>query len=118
MSDFTFIYDGECGFCLGWVGWVRRNDTFNRIEFLPWQSPETFQRFPQLPKEEVPSAGFVVFPSGQFFRGSDAAPHLLKVLPKWRWLASFFAIPGIPPVARWVYKRIARNRHRLSCPIR
>lgn len=118
MPHLTFIYDGECGFCQRWVARVRRHDTRQLIEYLPWQSPETFQRFPQLPREEVPSAGFVILPDGKWFAGADAAPHILRALPGWRWLAAVFSIPGVPPIARWVYKRIARNRHRLSCSIR
>ena len=33
------------------------------------------------------------------------------------WLAAFFALPGMRPLARRVYGWIARNRMRISCAL-
>ena len=60
----------------------------------------------------------LVLPDGRVLAGADAAPEILRRIPRWRWIASFFALPGARPVARRVYGWIARNRMRLSCGLR
>jgi hypothetical protein len=38
---------------------------------------------------------------------AEAGPRL----PGKRWIAWGFVVPGVPPAARWVYRRIAERRH-------
>jgi len=44
------------------------------------------------------------------FAGADAAPELLRLLPGKRWLAVWFRIPGVLPLARRLYAWIAARR--------
>ncbi len=117
MSDLTLIYDGECGFCRKWVDQIRKYDAAQKIKFLPCQSEERKQHFPQILEENCLKAMHVVLPDGQIFSGADAAPHVLAVLPRWQRCASLFKIPGVLLIARPVYRLIARNRHRLACDL-
>ncbi len=49
-------------------------------------------------------------PDGRVLAGADAAPEILRLLPRWRWLAGLFRVPGVRPVAWRVYRWIARQR--------
>jgi predicted DCC family thiol-disulfide oxidoreductase YuxK len=50
--------------------------------------------------------------------GADAVPELLRRIRGLGWVATFFALPGMRPLARGVYGWIARNRMRISCALR
>ncbi len=57
------------------------------------------------------AAMHLVRPDGRVYPGADAIPELLRLFPGKRWLAPLFAIPGVLPLARWIYARIAIRRH-------
>jgi len=57
----------------------------------------------------------LVLSDGRVLSGADAVPELIRRIPRWRWLASLFAVPGLRPIARRLYAWIAQNRMRLSC---
>src|SRR2546429_9465711 len=73
--------------------------------------------FPQVPGERWMTAMQLVLPDGRVLAGADAMPELLRRVPRWRWVAVLFALPGMRPLARVVYARIARNRMRVSCAL-
>jgi len=114
VSELILIYDGECGFCKKWVDWIRKRDKAQQLEYLPCQSNERKQRFPQINEMDCLKAMHVVLSDGPIFSGADAAPHILRALPGWQWCAAMFKIPGALLVARPVYRSIARNRHRFG----
>ena len=105
----TLIYDGECGFCRAWVERVRRWDRGQRISVIPFQDEARVAAF-GIPLPALAAAMHLVLPDGRVFTGADAAAALLRLLPRKRWLAWMFAIPGVLPVARRVYAWIARRR--------
>lgn len=111
----TLIYDGECGICRRSVEWVRSQDREERIELLPYQDPRIPGRFPDIPPRAMEEAMQLVAPDGARWEGARAAERLLELLPGWRVLAPLFRIPGVRPVARRVYRAVARNRRRLGC---
>jgi predicted DCC family thiol-disulfide oxidoreductase YuxK len=114
MPQMTLIFDGDCGFCKGWVERIRRRDAVQAVEFLAYQSEERKKRYPNIRDEDFQKGGYLYFPDGTFYHGADAAPHILRALPSWKWLSYFFAIPGFQTVARLFYSLIARNRRHLS----
>ena len=57
------------------------------------------------------AAMHLVRPDGRVYPGADAIPELLRLFPGKRWLAPLFAIPGVLPLARRIYARIAIRRH-------
>ena len=105
----TLIYDGECGFCRESVGLVRRWDRERRLAIVPFQDQERVAAF-GIPLTALAAAMHLVLPDGRVFAGADAAPELLRLLPGKRWLAWPFSLPGVLPLARRVYARIARRR--------
>jgi len=105
----TVIYDGECGLCRKAVGRLQAWDRERRLEYVAFQDPAVHRFGIALPA--LAAALHIVLPDGKTFAGADAAPHLLRRLPGKRWLAALFALPGVLPVARRVYRRIAERRH-------
>lgn len=57
------------------------------------------------------AAMHLIVPGGRVYAGADAVPQLLRLFPGKRWLAPFFGVPGVLPLARRVYAWIAVRRH-------
>jgi predicted DCC family thiol-disulfide oxidoreductase YuxK len=109
VRDPTLIYDGECGICQEAVAFLRRQDREHVLRFIPFQDGAAVAKFGiELPA--LAAAMHLILPDGTVYAGADAAPELLRLLPRWRWLAAFFYIPGILPLARRIYAWIAARR--------
>jgi len=114
----TLIYDGECAMCRASALWImRRAMDAGTLEILPCRSAPRRQRFPQVTDAQCMTAMQLVLPDGRVLAGADAMPELLRRIPRWRWLASLFTLPGMRPLGRVVYAWIARNRMRVSCAV-
>jgi predicted DCC family thiol-disulfide oxidoreductase YuxK len=114
----VLIYDGECSMCRASALWLLRRAEAGGardIEILPCRSPVRRQRFPAIADETCMEAMQLVLPGGHVLGGADAVPEILRRIPRWRWIATVFALPGVRPFARRVYAWIARNRMRISC---
>jgi lipase maturation factor 1 len=105
----TLIYDGECGFCRAAVDRVRRWDRDQRLAMIPLQDAARVAAF-GIPLTALAAAMHLVLPDGRVFAGADAAPELLRLLPGKRWLAWLWRLPGVAPLARWLYAWIAARR--------
>jgi predicted DCC family thiol-disulfide oxidoreductase YuxK len=114
ISAPTLIFDGECGMCRRAVGLLQRWDREHRLRFVPFQDEEAVRGF-GLALPALAAAMHLVLPDGRVFAGADAVPELGRLLPRKRWWAWGFALPGVRPVARRVYARIARARR---CAVR
>ena len=96
---------------------MRRALSSGALEILPCRSSVRRERFPHVPETLCLTAMQLVLPDGRVLAGADAMPELLRRVPRWRWVAVLFALPGMRPLARVVYAWIARNRMRVSCSI-
>jgi acetyl esterase len=114
--DWTLVYDGDCGFCLRCVAILKRWDRAQRLASVPFQNRAALDALPAtLGRADLETAMHLVRADGRVFVGAAATPPLLRLLPGGGVLAALFALPGVPGVARAVYRRVARNRHRLFC---
>ena len=114
----TLIYDGECAMCRASALWImRRAMDAGTLEILPCRSAPRRARFPHVTDEQCMRAMQLVLPDGRVLAGADAMPELLRRIPRWRWVAALFALPGMRPLGRAVYAWIARNRMRISCGV-
>ena len=115
----VLIYDAECPMCRASAMWLMRLALSQRtLEILPCRSPERGARYPSISEAACLTAMQLVLPDGRVLAGADAVPELLRRIRGLGWLAAFFALPGMRPLARRVYAWIARNRMRISCGLR
>jgi predicted DCC family thiol-disulfide oxidoreductase YuxK len=114
----VLIYDGDCSMCRAGALWLMRRALAGGardLEILPCRSPLRRERFPSVADAACMAAMQLVLSDGRVLAGADAVPEILRRIPRWRWVAGFFALPGARLLARHVYAWIARNRMRLSC---
>jgi predicted DCC family thiol-disulfide oxidoreductase YuxK len=112
----VLIYDGDCPVCRASALWLMRLALESgRLEILPGRSDARRARFPQISEEAAAQAMQLVLPDGRVLSGADAVPEILRAIRGLGWMAAFFDLPGVRPLARRVYGWIATNRMRLSC---
>jgi len=110
----TLIYDGECPICQRAKAWVAARSAPGAIRFVTCQSDEREAAAPGLALDDCMEAMRFVSADGQVHTGHAAFPPLLRMLPRYRWLAMFLDLPGVRHLAPFVYARVARNRYALS----
>ena len=111
----TLIYDGECGMCRALVARLAVWDREHRIALVPFQDEGVVTRL-GIGLPALAAAMHLVLPDGRVSAGADAVPELLRLLPgAKRWLRLVFALPGVRPLARRVYRWVAERRR---CPVR
>lgn len=111
----VLLYDGECGFCLRAIAWLRRWDRRGAIETLPMQRRAERADLPPIPDAALARAMHLVTPDGGIHAGGRAARAMLRWLPGGALLRPFFLIPGVPWLVNRGYAWIAARRHRLGC---
>lgn len=103
----VLFYDGDCEACRNWAS--RLSDlTDGQVNTIPFAEADSGVI------THTPSAVHFVEPDGRRTTGAEAIFRALSgtrrgrlALWAWRW------IPGFRAVSRWVYARVAANRHRL-----
>jgi predicted DCC family thiol-disulfide oxidoreductase YuxK len=81
---------------------------------VPFQDGAAVARF-GVPLPALAAAMHLVRADGRVFAGADALPEILRRLPGKQWMAMPFALPGVRPLARRIYRWIAERRH---CAVR
>jgi predicted DCC family thiol-disulfide oxidoreductase YuxK len=124
------VYDGQCGFCNGWVRWLLRRDRRDRLRFAAASSPAVTpllaRRSELLETEGVPGTVLVFrYPleaGEQVMTRFAATLALFRELPRpWSlvavtlgWIPRFISDPVYRLVARWRYRIWGRLE---NCPI-
>jgi predicted DCC family thiol-disulfide oxidoreductase YuxK len=112
---YTVVYDGVCKVCGRLVALLRRWDTHDMLEIVPFQNTSVLDRFPWIPPEEYAQAVQLVGPGGQTWQGAAAIEQLLEVLPRGELLGWVFKVPFAGGLIDRFYRWFARNRYRFGC---
>ncbi len=110
LAPAVLIYDGECAMCRASALWLMRRALAggaDQFEILPCRSSVRRERYPQITDEACMAAMQLVLPDGRVLSGADAAPEIIRRIPRWRWLAGAFGLPGVRPLSRRAYAWIA-----------
>lgn len=110
----VLIYDGNCPLCRNAVNWCLKEAKPGTLEALACQSDERARLFPQISLEACMESVQLVWSDGSVFAGADSIPHLLRLMPRWKWTAPAFHLPGVKWAAPHVYHFVARHRGEFS----
>lgn len=112
FPDTIVFYDGECGFCQGWVRFLMHRDTHRQLHFAPLQGTTAEALLPLEMRQRFDSVVF--WQSGKICKYSSALVQMLWTLGSgWRvpavllWLIPF-------PLRDFGYGVVARSRYRLG----
>ncbi|WP_417431062.1 thiol-disulfide oxidoreductase DCC family protein [Halpernia sp.] len=113
-NKYVVFYDGDCGFCNFWVGWILKNDKKNQFLFSALQS-EFGQKF--LSERNLNTDQFntlYLFSPGKFYlMKSSAVLKIANILGgKFSFLRIFKIIPKF--LSDYVYDFISRNRMKMA----
>lgn len=114
-GTWTVVYDGECRICTRSVNILRDWDRHARFELLAYQGTGVQERFDTVSVEEFESSVQLIGPDGGRWEGADAVEKILELVPRTRLFAWLFRIPLVRPIARFVYRFIARHRRFFGC---
>lgn len=111
----TVLFDGYCGLCLrsiftlqllDWLGWLRYADFRD--------ARQRAKEAPDVAIASLDKAMHIRLEDGSYLTGFDAFRHLAKSLPP-LWPALLFLwLPGVAPVGRRIYAKIADNREKCA----
>jgi predicted DCC family thiol-disulfide oxidoreductase YuxK len=112
------IYDGHCNLCLASVTKLKELNSKADLQFVQIQqleaAGEAERLVPnqgQLKLSELYEKMHVSDESGQLFAGADGVVRVLRTVKGLRWLAAFYRIPGMRPIADRMYRYIANRRY-------
>ncbi|MFL5492895.1 MAG: thiol-disulfide oxidoreductase DCC family protein [Gemmatimonadales bacterium] len=111
----VLLFDGNCGFCRRWVRRLQRWDRAGAIDYVPAAERGSVPGVPPLADAALDRAMHLVTRDGQVYAGARALSPLLAILPGGRLLAPLMRVPGVQPLADWVYAWVAARRHRFGC---
>lgn len=103
------LYDGDCGFCAGWVRFVLKHDP---AEYFFFGSLQGFGAKILRDHGEPSSAldTLVLYEGGRFFRKSDAVVRIMSRL-SWPWRVGRLLGWCPPGIRDCAYDLVARMRH-------
>jgi len=108
-----FLYDGDCGFCTRSVAWLSER-TDGSVDFRAWQRTDLTTL--GITPAELEQQAVLVTVDGRRADGHLAIGECLRRSPArdTRLLGRLVLEQPSREVARWVYRWVARNRHRLG----
>ena len=109
----AIVYDGDCPFCQRQMALIKRLDKENVFCYLPKQTDDLLDRFPQLAQMDFETGLRLVDIKGRVFVGADAVYHIAKELKPFNYLAWLYQVPGLKQLCRFSYILIAQNRRLL-----
>lgn len=106
----TLIYDADCGFCTTSASWLAKKNTF---DMQAWQLIDDLEAL-GLDYEKVTTAAQWMVDGKIVASGADSiAQALLTHGGALKALGRVILFAPVRPVARFVYGKIAVNRHRM-----
>lgn len=103
------FFDAECALCTKFARWLAPSLEKRGLAVAPLQDPRVAALL-GLPEEELLREMRVVLADGSHYGGGDAVVALAREIWWARPVAWIAKVPGVPPVIRAVYRRVAQGR--------
>jgi len=105
------LYDGHCGLCRRSAAWLQVRDRAHRLNLVPLQTDGVLAYF-HLSAAEAEGEMHVFSADGEHYAGADGVLHAVAQLPRYRLLRPLWSLPGVLPIARIIYRQVAKRRRR------
>jgi len=111
-----FLFDGECGFCRKWAGWLQRR-AGTAVRFVPFQQRNDLREH-GLTVTDLQAASYLIEEGRPYGAGRGFARTMTYGRGVWKVIGWGLDLPIVRLVTDAVYRWVARNRHRLPAPDR
>ena len=105
--------DGHCNLCRWVHARVEPLDRDHRIDWLDYNEPEILERATPHTREQMADEMHARTPDGRWTRGYFAWIEVVRVLPRWKWLAPLMAIWPFTSLGPVFYRWLASRRYKL-----
>jgi predicted DCC family thiol-disulfide oxidoreductase YuxK len=112
-STIEVYTDGHCNLCRWMRARVERLDRQRRIEWLDYNDPQILQRAAPRTREEMANGMHTRTPAGSWSKGYFAWIEVIRVLPRWKWLAPIMALWPFTKPGPIFYHWLASPRYTL-----
>lgn len=116
MSQTTLLEvytDGQCPLCRWMREKVERRDRFNRIEWMDYRDEGVRARTPYTFEEHDAEMHTRRLADGRWAAGFRAWLEVMRVLPRWRFLAPLLSVWPFTYMGRIFYRWLASRRYKL-----
>lgn len=107
------VFDGYCGVCTRFVGWLQARDRAGRVRVLPSQTPGLREQL-GLSRADTDRQAWAVAAGGRRYGGAAAINRVLGELGPWRFVAALYDVPGLRQGEEAAYRLFARHRGRFA----
>jgi predicted DCC family thiol-disulfide oxidoreductase YuxK len=107
------VYDADCGVCQASVDWLRKRDRRGSFQFVGNDAAE----LPAGVERQETEHTLVVLDGERKLLRAEGVARLLGELRGWSLAGAVMRWPGVRQIARLVYDRFAKNRHRISAAL-
>ncbi len=114
MSSLTVLYDPDCGLCRRAHEWLAPQPKLVELQFVPIQSDEARERFPQLNHDLTTKDLTVISDGGAVYFGPKAWLMVLWALGQYREWSYRLSSPELLPTTRRVVSLISQNRYQIG----
>ena len=109
------LYDGACGLCRRSIFMLQLMDVLNRIKPVDFRDGILRSKHaPDLSESDLDRAMHIKTPQGKFYKGFDAFRKLSWHMPSLKLLTPLLYLPGVAPVGRMIYAKIAVSRNKCA----
>jgi predicted DCC family thiol-disulfide oxidoreductase YuxK len=111
----VILFDGHCGLCRKSMRVLAALDWLGQLSFVNFHDEtKRMQIAPRIPFADLDRVLHVIFPDGRTLTGFDGLRQISWLLPPLWPLAPLLYLPGVAPIGRTIYRRIARRRQRCT----
>ena len=105
--------DGHCNLCRWMRARVEPLDRDHRIEWLDYNDPKILQRAAPRTRAEMANEMHTHTAGGSWCKGYFAWIEVIRVLPRWKWLAPILSLWPITKLGETFYRWLAARRYTL-----
>ena len=115
-DDALFIYDGDCGFCRKWAGWLEQRVCAD-VRFSSFQQLGDLTPL-GLTVDDAQTASYLIEGGLSYRGGRGIARAMARGRGVWKYIGFVLDLWGLRTASALGYRLVARNRHRLPAPDR